>query len=211
MTKIFLVSISQCDRDKPNCHRCQKAGLRCAGYTADTFVLVVPTETPGEKSNKVKLRRARNIHKESSNSIEGKEKRSGKIIHTDQDDGDMVLQLSPRACIDVAPENRMQILSYFLEKYLSASVTGQRKILTPSSWILSLPSLLGRWEVLDTSLSAVCLAYIGDIHKDPVHLQESQRFYNVVLRKLRSLRLDSPESANEGVLTTTMTMAMYEV
>lgn len=105
----------------------------------------------------------------------------------------------------------MQVLSYFLERYLPASMTSNRKFITPSSWVRSLPSLLGRWEVLDTALSALCLAYIGDVHQDYMHVHESQRFYNDVLQRLSSMSIDSLKSANEGVLTTTMTMAMYEV
>lgn len=105
----------------------------------------------------------------------------------------------------------MQVLSYFLERYLPASMTSDRKFITPSSWIRSLPNLLGRWEVLDTALSALCLAYIGDVHQEYVHSHESQRYYNDALRRLRSMPLDLLKSANEGVLTTTMIMAMYEV
>lgn len=128
-----------------------------------------------------------------------------------RDDITKVARLFPESYINVAPENRMQVLSYFLERYLPASMTSQRKFITPSSWVRSLPSLLGRWEVLDTALSALCLAYIGDVHQDRVHSHESQRFYNDVLQKLGSMSLDSLKSSNEGVLTTTMTMAMYEV
>jgi hypothetical protein len=128
-----------------------------------------------------------------------------------RDDVSKVAGLISESYINVAPENRMQVLSYFLERYLPASMTSQRTFITPSSWVRSLPSLLGRWEVLDTALSALCLAYIGDVHQDYVHSHESQRFYNDVLQRVRSMSLDSLKSSNEGVLTTTMTMAMYEV
>jgi hypothetical protein len=122
-----------------------------------------------------------------------------------------VLQFSLKPSINVAPENRMQVLSYFIERFQPTSMTSHRKFVTPSSWIRGLPNLLGRWEILDTALSAVCLAYIGDLHQDDVHLHESQRLYTDVLRKIGSLSLDCIKAANEGVLTTTMTMAMYEV
>jgi hypothetical protein len=90
-------------------------------------------------------------------------------------------------------------------------MTNYRTFETPSAWIKGLPNLLGRWEILDTGLTALCLAYIGDLHHDKAHLQESQRFYSSVLRKMGSLPLESIKSANEGVLATTMIMAMYEV
>lgn len=111
----------------------------------------------------------------------------------------------------MAPENRTQVLAYFLEKYMPASVTSYRTFETPSAWIKGLPNLLGRWEILDTALTALCLAYIGDLHNHKAHLQESQRFYSLVLLKMGSLPLESIKSANQGVLATTMVMAMYEV
>ncbi|OKL59917.1 hypothetical protein UA08_04907 [Talaromyces atroroseus] len=199
-----------CDRAKPGCERCQKAGLECAGYSADSFVLVVPTRKAGKGNNKVKFTQTRSNYKESSNR-NNDQTESGGGGGGGAKNGEEGLQLSPKPSINVAPENRMQVLSYFIERYQPASMTSRRGFVTPSSWIRSLPSLLGRWEILDTALSAVCLAYIGDLHQDGVHLHESQRFYNDVLRKLGSLPLDSIKSANEGVLTTTMTMAMYEL
>lgn len=131
------------------------------------------------------------------------------ITEMERDDITKVTRLLPESHINVAPEYRMQVLSHFLDRYLPASMTSQRKFITPSSWVRSLPSLLGRWEVLDTALSALCLAYIGDVHQVRVHTHESQ--YNDVLQKLRSMSLDSLRSSSEGVLTTSMTMAMYEV
>lgn len=122
-----------------------------------------------------------------------------------------VTGLIPESYINVAPENRMQVLSYFIERYLPASMTSQRKFITPLSWVRSLPRLLGQCELIDAALSAVCLAYIGDVHQETVHSHESERFYNDVLQKVGSMSLDSLKSSNEVVLTTTMTMAMYEV
>ncbi|EED24598.1 conserved hypothetical protein [Talaromyces stipitatus ATCC 10500] len=198
----------KCDRAKPDCHRCQKAGLQCGGYASDSFVLVVPTRISGEGANKVRLRRTKGkenvkstiVQEDDNGTVDG---RSGGTVQ--------VPGTSPQSYINTAPENRMQVLSYFLERYLPASMTSHRNFITPSSWVRSLPNLLGRWEVLDTALSALCLAYIGDLHQGYVHLHESQRFYNEALLRLRSMSLDSLKSANEGVLTMTMTMAMYEL
>lgn len=199
--------ILQCDRAKPDCHRCQKAGLECGGYSSDSFVLVVPTRI-SEGTNKVRLRRTKDKENGKTTALQKDDKSN---TEGGPDGGSKVAVMSPETYINLAPENRMQVLSYFIERYLPSSMTSHRKFITPSSWVRSLPSLLGRWEVLDTALSALCLAYIGDLHQGYAHLHESQRFYNEALLKLRSMSLDSLKSANEGVLTMTMTMAMYEV
>ncbi|KAH8700107.1 hypothetical protein BGW36DRAFT_292557 [Talaromyces proteolyticus] len=184
----------KCDRRKPTCERCEKAGFQCEGYPVEPFVLVVPTTEIG-KSNKVTLKRIRNRH--NVDVPEGKQRE--------------LCSPSLTGSINMAPENRMQVLSYFLEKYMPASMTSYRTFETPSSWIRGLPNLLGRWEILDTALTALCLAYISDSSHNNAYMQESQRFYSAVLRRLGSLPLDSMKSANDGVLATTMIMAMYEL
>ncbi|CRG92419.1 hypothetical protein PISL3812_09478 [Talaromyces islandicus] len=189
----------KCDRGKPTCERCNKAGFKCDGYPVEPFVHVVPTPRNGE-SNKITLKRVRNGKNNPVLTEQKREKAPEK------------LQLKNATVnINMAPENRMQVLSYFLERYMPASVISYRTFETPSAWIKGLPNLLGRWEILDTALTALCLAYIGDLHQDKAHLQESQRFYSLVLRKMGSLPLESIKSANQGVLATTMIMAMYEL
>jgi hypothetical protein len=190
---------SKCDRGKPTCERCIKAGFKCDGYPVEPFVHVVPTPRNGQ-SNKITLKRVRNSNNNHP-PIEEKPKRAQEKLQ--------IKSLTEK--INMAPENRTQVLSYFLERYMPTSMTSYRTFETPSAWIKGLPNLLGRWEILDTALTALCLAYIGDLHHDKVHLQESQRFYSSVLQKMGSLPLESIKSANEGVLATTMIMAMYEV
>lgn len=207
---------SQCDRTKPDCQRCQKAGLSCEGYTADSFVLVLPSEGSRDTHGRVRLRRAKGTgtgteNRDEDNTINKQTHEIELISNAKKNELSRPSGLYSRY-INAAPENRMQVLSYFLEQYLPASMAGgKRTFVTPSSWVRNLPNQLGRWEGLDAALCGLCLAYIGDVHKNEGHLHESQRFYNNALRQMGSMSLETLKSANEGVLTTTMTMAMYEV
>ncbi|CRG89704.1 Nitrate transporter [Talaromyces islandicus] len=98
--------------------------------------------------------------------------------------------------------NRVQILSYFLEHYLPNRPLNQREDQTALTWIRSLPASLGKWNFLDMALSALSLAYIGDMHQKQSLLRQGERCYDSALIHMRA-RL-SQKWVDEGVLAACM-------
>lgn len=68
---------------------------------------------------------------------------------------------------------------------------------------------LGKWNFLDMALSALSLAYIGDMEQNKAVLRQGERCYDLALMRLRA-RL-SHNSVDEGLLATCMCMSIYEV
>lgn len=105
--------------------------------------------------------------------------------------------------------NRVQILSYFLDRYLPDQSFQQTEDKTALTWIRGLPQSLGKWTFLDIALSALSLAYIGDLHQSLSILQQGECFYDEALKHIRA-RLHR-NHIDEGLLATCMCMSMYEV
>ncbi|KAH8698432.1 hypothetical protein BGW36DRAFT_145775 [Talaromyces proteolyticus] len=180
-----------CDKAKPKCKRCHQTGYQCEGYGEErSFVYVVPTKisttrtsdgsTDEGNTKKITLKSSRQVPLQS---------------------------LTPS--IHSVSANRIQVLSYFLDSYLPGRPAHPREDQTALTWIRSWPLSLGKWNFLDMSLSALSLAYIGDMHQNQTLLHQGERCYDEALMRMRA-RL-SQNSIDEGVLAACMSMSIYEL
>lgn len=105
--------------------------------------------------------------------------------------------------------NRLQMVSYFVDRYMPDRMAQRNENITAMTWLMGLPNLLGRWKILDMSLSALSLAYIGDMHGNKQTSRQGEQFYNDALQQMRG-RL-ARNQIDEGMLAACICMSIYEV
>lgn len=81
--------------------------------------------------------------------------------------------------------------------------------ITAMTWLMGLPNLLGKWKILDMSLSALSLAYIGDMHGNKQTSRQGEHFYNQALQHMRGQL--ARNQIDEGMLAACICMSIYEV
>lgn len=105
--------------------------------------------------------------------------------------------------------NRLQLVTYFVDRYMPDRMAQRSENITAMTWLMDLPNLLGKWKILDMSLSALSLAYIGDMHGNKQTSRQGEHFYNEALQQMRG-RL-ARNQIDEGMLAACICMSIYEV
>jgi hypothetical protein len=111
--------------------------------------------------------------------------------------------------MDLVPTHRTQLLSTFLDSYVNRERLQDSIVGSGILWIQSIPDHLGRFELFDQSVTAMCLSYVGKVQKVQDLIVQGYQGYHKVLKIHQFLMARG--DTHEDVLATSMIMALYEV
>ncbi|KAE8554411.1 hypothetical protein EYB25_002950 [Talaromyces marneffei] len=211
-----------CDKTRPKCKRCAQTGYQCEGYGEERhFVYVIPTRsaTPSDSSDSSQpSNRSNSISNKDSHNSKKVTLRSSRQLPPDHLQQQIwkpqTAQLRPprlsrMMTLNSSDVNRLQMVSYFIDRYMPDRMAQRTENITAMTWLMGLPNLLGKWKILDMSLSALSLAYIGDMHGNKQTSRQGEHFYNQALQHMRGQL--ARNQIDEGMLAACICMSIYEI
>lgn len=200
----------QCGLEKPTCAQCNKSKRTCTGYRKYPIFIA---HQPPEKTDSATHRDAKSITRASSAESCKRSTSFNSMVRTPSSNG---VQSDPitslvllRAHIDPNPALRQQLLEVYLDNHLSKNNSlgpMQQRV-----WLIQIPGLPHLTPALESSMMALCLSKLGDVHNDPTLVHESLKLYQRSLHQLQ-LALWEPElMLDDQTLTACLALGMYEM
>ncbi|KIW71718.1 hypothetical protein PV04_03853 [Phialophora macrospora] len=200
-----------CGLEKPSCAQCVKSKRTCVGYRKyPIFIAHQPLkEDHQEAATQTKSgsgARARSGNPQAEypdlNSVVVSPLSNGSHPESKKSLAPLGIQVDPN------PILRQRLLEAYLDSHLSKNRVGpmQQRI-----WLIQIPGLPYITSALEVSMMALCLAKLGDLHRDEGFAYESLKLYRRALHELQLALWDPALMLDDQTLTACVALGMYEM